>query len=270
MRCYIMLLIGGYLMTDKSNNQVHLWWLPFRDDFQRCHFLSWGSAVLVWTYHSLCSTTHRATTDIAGYTPLLISSVVSTRVTDLYVSHGCEDLCLLCLENEAEWGTWMSIVPLVCFNIVEFHHEDRPVAGVLVNVDRFLTSTGRGEDVWWPTKLWEWYDHFRDWFEEGHYRSQTIGLPRSIGIGTSRPAVLDTCLASMFLMTPGYWTYRVTSSLNASQARDVLHLPWDVPDHPRHDKEVREDLRRHTRREKDNTVDEIVVQLLVVLRHGGC
>ncbi|RYR51060.1 hypothetical protein Ahy_A06g026118 [Arachis hypogaea] len=26
--CYIMLLIGGYLMTDKSNNLVHLHWLP--------------------------------------------------------------------------------------------------------------------------------------------------------------------------------------------------------------------------------------------------
>ncbi|RYR54541.1 hypothetical protein Ahy_A06g029847 [Arachis hypogaea] len=41
--------------------------------FERCRGLSWGSAVLAWTYHSLCSTTHQGTTDIAGCSPLLIS-----------------------------------------------------------------------------------------------------------------------------------------------------------------------------------------------------
>ncbi|XP_020985809.1 serine/threonine-protein phosphatase 7 long form homolog [Arachis duranensis] len=45
-RCYIMLLIGGYLMTDKSNNLVHLRWLPLLRDFTKCRAFSWGSAVL--------------------------------------------------------------------------------------------------------------------------------------------------------------------------------------------------------------------------------
>ncbi|RYR03300.1 hypothetical protein Ahy_B06g082176 [Arachis hypogaea] len=35
-RCYIMLLIGGYLMTDKSNTLVHHRWLPLLADFQTC------------------------------------------------------------------------------------------------------------------------------------------------------------------------------------------------------------------------------------------
>ncbi|RYQ98715.1 hypothetical protein Ahy_B07g086478 [Arachis hypogaea] len=35
MKCYIMLLIGGYLMIDKSNNQVHIKWLPSFEDFER-------------------------------------------------------------------------------------------------------------------------------------------------------------------------------------------------------------------------------------------
>ncbi|XP_057740615.1 serine/threonine-protein phosphatase 7 long form homolog [Arachis stenosperma] len=43
-RCYIMLMIRGYLGTDKSNNTVHLRWLPLLDDFERCHRLSWGSS----------------------------------------------------------------------------------------------------------------------------------------------------------------------------------------------------------------------------------
>ncbi|RYR07322.1 hypothetical protein Ahy_B05g074652 [Arachis hypogaea] len=51
-RCYILLLIGGYLMTDKSNNHIHIRWLPLLDDFERCRILSWGSVVLAWTYHS--------------------------------------------------------------------------------------------------------------------------------------------------------------------------------------------------------------------------
>ncbi|RYQ79669.1 hypothetical protein Ahy_Scaffold2g107628 [Arachis hypogaea] len=54
-RCFILLMIGSYLMIDKSNNQ--------------------GSAVLAWTYHFLCSAVHHSTTDIAGCTPLLVSGI---------------------------------------------------------------------------------------------------------------------------------------------------------------------------------------------------
>ncbi|RYR58794.1 hypothetical protein Ahy_A05g024672 [Arachis hypogaea] len=54
-RCYILLLIGGYLRTDKPNNLVQLRWLPLFEDFEKCRGLSWSSAVLAWTYHSLCS-----------------------------------------------------------------------------------------------------------------------------------------------------------------------------------------------------------------------
>ncbi|QHN96141.1 uncharacterized protein DS421_18g615850 [Arachis hypogaea] len=60
----------------------------------------------------------------------------------------------------------MTVVTIVCFNIVEFHHVDQvkrqfgskqPVPVNSVNVDRFLTTTRRGEDMWWPThhQLWE-------------------------------------------------------------------------------------------------------------------
>ncbi|RYR77758.1 hypothetical protein Ahy_A01g002361 [Arachis hypogaea] len=71
-RCYIMLLIRGYLMTDKSNNLVHLRWLSLLGDFGQCRVLSWDSAVLAWTYQSLCSAAHRGITDITGCTPMLM------------------------------------------------------------------------------------------------------------------------------------------------------------------------------------------------------
>ncbi|RYR67758.1 hypothetical protein Ahy_A03g014162 [Arachis hypogaea] len=74
-RCYIMLLIRGYLMMDKSNNLVHLRWLPLLQDFGQCRALSW------------CSILHSAV-DVLDIPE--ISSVVSTGVRDLHVSYGCE------------------------------------------------------------------------------------------------------------------------------------------------------------------------------------
>ncbi|XP_072073473.1 serine/threonine-protein phosphatase 7 long form homolog [Arachis hypogaea] len=71
--CYIMLLIGGYLLTDKSNNQVHVRWLPLLWDFAECRALSCGSVMLAWTYQSLYLAAQRSVTDIVGCTPLLMS-----------------------------------------------------------------------------------------------------------------------------------------------------------------------------------------------------
>ncbi|RYQ82711.1 hypothetical protein Ahy_B10g101280 [Arachis hypogaea] len=67
-RCYIMLLIRWYLITDKSNNLVHIRWLPLLRNFGECKALSWGSAVLAWTYQSLCSAAQRGVTDISSCT----------------------------------------------------------------------------------------------------------------------------------------------------------------------------------------------------------
>ncbi|XP_015943712.1 serine/threonine-protein phosphatase 7 long form homolog [Arachis duranensis] len=72
-RCYIMLLIGGYLMTNKSNNLVHLHWLLLLWDFEECRAFFWGSAVLAWTYQSLSLAAQRGVTDIVGCTPWLMS-----------------------------------------------------------------------------------------------------------------------------------------------------------------------------------------------------
>ncbi|QHN85110.1 uncharacterized protein DS421_16g534480 [Arachis hypogaea] len=60
-------------MIDKSNNLVHLRWLPLLRDFEECREFSWDSAVLAWTYQSLCSAAQWGVTDIAGCTPLLMS-----------------------------------------------------------------------------------------------------------------------------------------------------------------------------------------------------
>ncbi|MED6149924.1 hypothetical protein PIB30_067228 [Stylosanthes scabra] len=64
----------GYLLTDKSNNLVHIRWLPpLMEDFARCSKYSWGFVMLAWPYRSLSSATCSETTDLGEYVPLIMS-----------------------------------------------------------------------------------------------------------------------------------------------------------------------------------------------------
>ncbi|MED6108949.1 hypothetical protein PIB30_029048 [Stylosanthes scabra] len=72
--------------------------------------------------------------------------------------------------SRPEVHTWRSAVPVVCFNYVGMHHVDRvirqyggeqPVPRHPVDKTRLMTSTARGDDVWWPTRLQLWYDGWR-------------------------------------------------------------------------------------------------------------
>ncbi|MED6131566.1 hypothetical protein PIB30_010886 [Stylosanthes scabra] len=69
--------------------------------------------------------------------------------------------------SQPEVHTCRSAVPVVCFNYVGMHHINRvirqyggkqPFPRHPVDVTRFMTSTARGDDVWWPTRLQIWYD----------------------------------------------------------------------------------------------------------------
>ncbi|RYR78658.1 hypothetical protein Ahy_A01g003500 [Arachis hypogaea] len=240
-RCYIMLLIRRYLMTDKSNNLVHLCWLPLLQDFEECR----GSAVLAWTYQSLSLAAQRGVTDIAGCTPLVMCWIyqrffqwcppdrgvyqypLAARLVGLpqqskdqhearvlrwrvsidrlrFDEISCKILIIFSLDNlidiicfsmlisynncvcvmlktfflqfalrvyddpaiqalyplwfreKEELGTWLSAVPLLCINMSDF-----------TTLIEYLTTIGRGEDVWWPLKLKEWYDRWHQRFEPG-------------------------------------------------------------------------------------------------------
>ncbi|MED6198041.1 hypothetical protein PIB30_062385 [Stylosanthes scabra] len=60
-RRYILLMIGCWLISDKSNNMVSVRWIPLLEDFDAYKKLSWGSAAA-----------DRDTTDIAGCAPLIM------------------------------------------------------------------------------------------------------------------------------------------------------------------------------------------------------
>ncbi|MED6181888.1 hypothetical protein PIB30_023557 [Stylosanthes scabra] len=77
-----------------------------------------------------------------------------------WTSYGLDDLRFLSpkwIRSGPEIRAWRSVVPIVYFDLVHMHHVDRivrqfgadqPILVDPVNVDRFLRTKGRGEDVW--------------------------------------------------------------------------------------------------------------------------
>ncbi|RYR58919.1 hypothetical protein Ahy_A05g024779 [Arachis hypogaea] len=169
-----MLLTGGYLMTDKSNNLVHLRWLSLLRDFMEYRAFLWGLAVLVWTYQSISLAVQRGVTDIAGCTPLLMFWIYQRFPQWCPPDRGVYQYSLVAKlirlpqlsrdQHEVRVLRWRVFLDRLHFD--EFNGEQQ-VPGTPVNLDRYLTTTGRGEDVWWPLKLKEWYDMWHQRFESG-------------------------------------------------------------------------------------------------------
>ncbi|RYR04871.1 hypothetical protein Ahy_B06g084669 [Arachis hypogaea] len=191
-RCYIMLLIRGYLMTDKSNNLVHLRWLPLLRDFTECRVFSWSSAVLAWTYQSLSLVAQQGITDIADYTPLLMSWIYQRFSQWCPPDRGVYQYPLTARlvgfpqqirdQHEARVLRWRVSLDRLRFDEVSSYYA-------------YLNTTGRGEDVWWPLKLKEWHLSGKEVLED------------------PRPAKLPPNVQP-----------------TASQPRDDLALPRGVPD----------------------------------------
>ncbi|RYR43554.1 hypothetical protein Ahy_A08g039965 [Arachis hypogaea] len=163
------------LLTDKSNNLVHVRWLPLLRDFAECRVLSWGSAVLAWTYQSLCLAAQRGVTDIADYIPLLMSLIYRKFSQWCPPDRGVYQYSLAARlvglqqqsrdQHQARVLYYRVSIDQLRFD--EFNGE-QPVPGIPMNLDRYLTTTGRGEDVWWPERFQQWYDGWRQRFEPGH------------------------------------------------------------------------------------------------------
>ncbi|KAE9609945.1 putative protein-serine/threonine phosphatase [Lupinus albus] len=66
-------MIGGELLPDKSNNRVHLMYLPLLRDLTRVHRYSWGSACLANLYREMCRATKPNAKAMGGCLTLLQS-----------------------------------------------------------------------------------------------------------------------------------------------------------------------------------------------------
>ncbi|QHO58330.1 uncharacterized protein DS421_3g89720 [Arachis hypogaea] len=222
------------------------------DDFAECKVLSWGSAVLAWTYQSLCLAAQRGITGIADCTPLLMSWIyqrfplwcppnrgvyqypLAARLVGL--QQHCRD------QHQASVLYYMVSIDRLRFD--EFNGE-QPVPGIPVNLDRYLTTTGRGEDVWWPERLQQWYDGWRQRFEPGrriivHYTFDT--RPTSEYYDWGRGACRVRHLSGQeVLEDPRLVELSPDVQPTASQSRDDLTLPRGMPDRRRRVWQVRED-----------------------------
>ncbi|RYQ91645.1 hypothetical protein Ahy_B09g097632 [Arachis hypogaea] len=55
----------------------------------------------------------------------LMAFIARSFVWTPYDDPALQAMCPPWFIDEAEWGTWLTVVPFVCFNIVEFHQVDR-------------------------------------------------------------------------------------------------------------------------------------------------
>ncbi|XP_071923196.1 serine/threonine-protein phosphatase 7 long form homolog [Coffea arabica] len=69
-RIYLLLIIGGHLLSDKSGNKVPLLYMPLLRDLETVGQYSWGSAILATLYRSLCGATSPFRSAVAG--PLVL------------------------------------------------------------------------------------------------------------------------------------------------------------------------------------------------------
>ncbi|RYQ92572.1 hypothetical protein Ahy_B09g098797 [Arachis hypogaea] len=181
----------------------------------------------------------------------------------VYDDPAMQALCPPWFCEEEEWGTWLSVVPLLCFNIVRFHHVDRvkrqfngeqQVPGIPVNLDRYLTTTGRGEDVWWSLKLKEWYDRWHQRFDPGHRITvhHTFDTRPTLEYydwwrGACRVRHLS---GQEVLEDPRLAKLPPDVQPTASQSKDNLAYPRGVPDRSRRARKGRDDTRRPARRDR--------------------
>ncbi|MED6110651.1 hypothetical protein PIB30_044872 [Stylosanthes scabra] len=187
-----------------------------------CAKLSWGSAVLSYTYHHLCCASDRETTDIAGCAPLVMSLIyqrfpqwclpqrnvvmfplaarhdrrmIAARadldrvglgqfVCTPYDDLAWEPLRPAWMLTVEEQLTWRVVVPIG----QETARGEQQVPADPVNLDGFLAASARGEDQWWPVKNAEWYEAWRGRFgEEQQDDLRLEDLPEDIPLTTSQP-----------------------------------------------------------------------------------
>jgi len=72
-RAYILGLIGGILMPDKTGNKVHLMYTNYLTNLRRSKRYSWGSACLAVLYREMCKAIDERARTMGGCASLLQS-----------------------------------------------------------------------------------------------------------------------------------------------------------------------------------------------------
>ncbi|KAL9688081.1 hypothetical protein QQ045_032494 [Rhodiola kirilowii] len=162
-RAYLLNLIGSTLFSDKSGKTIPLYFLPLLEDLDRVRNYSWGSAVLACLYSNMCGACTIGHSQLAvpvvmppadaEFEPALRGSWSYLKWIGpkcwVGVPHGSllqyrdaiqkmhpGDFIWRPYENnlfallnpiclEGQQNTWRADVPLICYNIIEWHHPGR-------------------------------------------------------------------------------------------------------------------------------------------------
>ncbi|MED6122360.1 hypothetical protein PIB30_039032 [Stylosanthes scabra] len=172
-RCYIMMMIGGGLFPDKTNNIVSL---RFPSLCQP------GRDIVVFPLASRLNGLPHPSRDTHTQRMLELRYQLDRIGFDEFVwtpytLPAWRDIEPDWVREEGEVETWRAVVPIFLFMFVRFHHADRlkrqfkseqPIPEDPVNLDGFLSSSTRGDDKWWPNELSYWYELWNNHKSRGH------------------------------------------------------------------------------------------------------
>ncbi|XP_027338115.1 serine/threonine-protein phosphatase 7 long form homolog [Abrus precatorius] len=137
-KAYILRLIGEFMLAYHSSSRVPVMYLPLLEDLEITGQYSWGSAVLAFLYRELCMSTNIDRSGIGGLTPLVMLwawdrfpflSPGDPPYTQNDLPYGAQkgrkDLAYFRFKFDHLKRDQRDIVPLICFQICEWHQPDR-------------------------------------------------------------------------------------------------------------------------------------------------
>nr|XP_016489021.1 PREDICTED: serine/threonine-protein phosphatase 7 long form homolog [Nicotiana tabacum] len=115
-RLVLLLMFGGVLFPNTSENLVNLRFLHHLERLVDLPGYSWGAAVLGYLYRQMCRASMGTQRDGAGFLPLL-----------QFLWRPYSDALIASLPDNCSRGRamWSSSVPLICLDIVEHHSTER-------------------------------------------------------------------------------------------------------------------------------------------------
>ncbi|KAL5146671.1 Serine/threonine-protein phosphatase 7 long form [Glycine soja] len=215
-RAWILRFIGGVMFVDKSSKRVPMRYLQFLRDLRECSTYAWGAALLGNLYREMCIATDYHAKSIGVIPPQQQNAPLAYRwlggelhhigndnllefrrkldvmkrdefVWVPYAGHAEMNLSQVCFIGSV---LWTCIVPLICFQKVEWHQPDRvmrqfgmqqPIPGPVMQPENIhdLTLKGKEGRNWMrlmQPALNEWNSRYERRVEQTPPQTGTLSL----------------------------------------------------------------------------------------------
>ncbi|KAL5159442.1 Protein MAIN-LIKE 1 [Glycine soja] len=129
-RAWILRFIGGVLFVNKSSNKVSLRYLQFLRDFRDCNTYAWDLPATNYKTKSIGMRTmwlrrgnqHISNDDVRVFRRKLDIMKRHEFVWEPYTTTVISLLPPICIVGSV---AWFAVVPLICFQVIEWHQPDR-------------------------------------------------------------------------------------------------------------------------------------------------